>query len=305
MGPLCSGRPTPAHTASFRESPRARSRHPLGVAHVPASSARELLHRQNHAAPAPVLARRQFACIASHKLMPEPFAPTQLRSSLVRSTPAHPFLLCRPAPALSLSRLNCCTRPAPMLLHLPIPSCPCSAHHRAPARVHAPVCLHALHQCQPPPGRSPLRAPSEPAPATARPSHHPARACSWASCSSVPAVRRWPPRQAAPCLHRSGPRTRLPPRLIRPRPACALAPPGAALAPPGPLLGRLLPRAEPLRARSRPGLPARRPLTCARQRPAPTAALPAARVGRRPKPPRRQPLGPPCVWIPSAREREG
>jgi hypothetical protein len=33
MGPLCSGRPTLVHTASFRASPRVRSRHPLGVAH--------------------------------------------------------------------------------------------------------------------------------------------------------------------------------------------------------------------------------------------------------------------------------
>jgi hypothetical protein len=49
MGPLYSGRPTLAHTASFRASPHARSRHPLGVAHVP------LLHRLNHATPAPVL----------------------------------------------------------------------------------------------------------------------------------------------------------------------------------------------------------------------------------------------------------
>jgi hypothetical protein len=82
------------------------------------SSARELLRRRNHAAPAPVLARRQFACVAPHQLMPEPFAPTQLRSSLVRSAPAHPFLLCRPALALSL---------APQLLHSP------GAHAPAPA----------------------------------------------------------------------------------------------------------------------------------------------------------------------------
>jgi hypothetical protein len=113
----CSARHTPASPA--RAHGPALLRPPNTCT---GSSARELLHRRNHAAPAPVLARRQFTCVALHQLMPEPFAPTQLWSSLVRSTPAHPFLLCCPAPALSLSHRNCCTCPAPMLLHLPIPS---------------------------------------------------------------------------------------------------------------------------------------------------------------------------------------
>jgi hypothetical protein len=41
MGPFSFGRPTPAHSASFRASPCARSRHPLGVAHVCSCTARE------------------------------------------------------------------------------------------------------------------------------------------------------------------------------------------------------------------------------------------------------------------------
>jgi hypothetical protein len=96
------------------------------------SSAHELLHRRNHAAPAPVLARRQFACVAPHQLMPEPFASTQLRSSLLRSAPAHPFLLCRPAPALSAPHAavrllgpptpaRCAAHPAPSV-HTPAPT---------------------------------------------------------------------------------------------------------------------------------------------------------------------------------------
>jgi hypothetical protein len=53
MGPLCSGRPTPAHTANSRAPPRARSHHPLGAAHVP------LLHRPRTA---PVLRLPARAC---------------------------------------------------------------------------------------------------------------------------------------------------------------------------------------------------------------------------------------------------
>jgi hypothetical protein len=45
MGPFCSGHPTPAHTASFRASLRARSRHPLGVTHVRSCTVREPLQR--------------------------------------------------------------------------------------------------------------------------------------------------------------------------------------------------------------------------------------------------------------------
>jgi hypothetical protein len=51
MGPFCSGRPTSAYTASFRASLRARSRHPLGVAHVRSCTVREPLQRLLACAP--------------------------------------------------------------------------------------------------------------------------------------------------------------------------------------------------------------------------------------------------------------
>jgi hypothetical protein len=128
MGPLCSGRPTPAHTASFRESPRARSRHPLGVAHVPTAPA-----------PAPAL---QHASSCTAKTMPlqlpylldaSSLASRRINSCRSRSRQLscgrHSCALlprihssCAAQLLLSLSRRNCCTRPAPMLLHLPIPS---------------------------------------------------------------------------------------------------------------------------------------------------------------------------------------
>jgi hypothetical protein len=75
---------------SISTSARASSRHHLprprsGAAHVPA-------------VPAPVLARRQFICVAPHQLMPEPFA----RSALAfASTP--PLLAPTPAPTRATS----------------------------------------------------------------------------------------------------------------------------------------------------------------------------------------------------------
>jgi hypothetical protein len=97
----CTHRQLPRVTARMLAPPARRRSHSCRSSTCTGSSARGLLHRRNHAAPAPVLARRQFTCVAPHQLMPEPFAPTHLRSSPVRSTPAHPFLLCRPAPALA------------------------------------------------------------------------------------------------------------------------------------------------------------------------------------------------------------
>jgi hypothetical protein len=99
----CTHRQLSRVTACTLASPARRRSHSCRSSTCTGSSARELLHCRNHAAPTPVLARRQFTCIAPHQLMPEPFAPTQLRSSLVRSTSAHSFLLCRPAPARASS----------------------------------------------------------------------------------------------------------------------------------------------------------------------------------------------------------
>jgi hypothetical protein len=95
-GPLCSGRPTLAHTASFRASPRARSRHLLGVAHVP------LLHRPRTT---PILRLPTRAC----RLEPPALCSTRARACCgrrFRSGAAHP---CTPRPYT----------PAPRARHLP------------------------------------------------------------------------------------------------------------------------------------------------------------------------------------------
>jgi hypothetical protein len=62
MGPLCSGRPTLAHIVSFRASPRARSRDPLGVTHVRSYTVREPLQRRLARVP---LTRQRYASRAS------------------------------------------------------------------------------------------------------------------------------------------------------------------------------------------------------------------------------------------------
>jgi hypothetical protein len=157
MGPFCSGRPTPAHTASFRASLRARSRDPLGAAHVPA-------------APAPVLARRQFICIAPHQLTPEPFA----RSALAfASTP--PLLAPTPVPARATSEptrcFHCAAFQLPLLrsahARLRSPGLPSHPSQRAL------VPRFARHQCSPcacatgphhPSRSAPPHAPQPPAP---------------------------------------------------------------------------------------------------------------------------------------------
>jgi hypothetical protein len=257
------------------------------------SSAHELLHRRNHAAPAPVLARRQFACVAPHQLMPEPFAPTQLRSSLVRSAPAHPFLLCRPAPALSL---------APQLLHsagahAPAPANSERQNRAAPPRqrpqphatsavprsprVRTQRCSFPL--CRGPrlrsplPGRTPLGpdhalpfscALAAPASPTSRVRLAPGPSCRPGLAPAMrarqhPAWARQPPRLrlAAAAAHRPSRRCELQP------PACSLAsaPPSAA----PPLRPRVAPMPGP---RSRPAR-APAPAPAAERRPTRAAPL--------------------------------
>jgi hypothetical protein len=196
--------------------------------------------------------------------MPEPFAPTQLRSSLVRSAPAHPFLLCRPAPALSAPHaavrllgpptpVRCAAHPAP------------SAHAPAPTSAPAPPSTYTRHHL---PRASPLLTPiararlSRPALAPARrrlglllaraaasgscsrapPLHHrtklrqPARPSAsrrlrlpeppLASGSRAPLSRAAPP-AARPCTRRAcarEPRARAAPCAARLDPPCSLGP---------------------------------------------------------------------------------
>jgi hypothetical protein len=118
MGPLCSGRPTPAHTTSFRALPRARSRHLLGVTHVP------LLPRSRTA---PVLRLPTHAC----RLEPPALCSTRARACCGRRfrsgaarpctpcpyTPHRARVVCRPCSAgpkprqLSCGRHSCALLP--------------------------------------------------------------------------------------------------------------------------------------------------------------------------------------------------
>jgi hypothetical protein len=215
-------RSTPVHTTHFRTPSLARLRHPLGVAHIPA-------------APAPVLARCQFACVAPHQLMPEPFAPTQLRSLLVRSAPAHPFLLCRPASALSL---------VPQLLHSPGVHAPAPANserqNRTAASVHSPprqsLAAHAPALARPATSRSPHSCPAPPMRSSLL--SRPTKPLASARCRTAGRpCRRSPQRPHAAALP--------PARLGRspgPHSACAPAPLRPPLGPSPPVARAPLPR---------------------------------------------------------------
>jgi hypothetical protein len=87
MGSLCSGCPTFAHTASFRASPRARSRHPLGVAQVRSSTAREPLQRRLAHVP---LTRQHHASRASSVHTRASRAPPAVRMLLLLRPGHHP-----------------------------------------------------------------------------------------------------------------------------------------------------------------------------------------------------------------------
>jgi hypothetical protein len=139
-------RSTPVHTANFRTPSRARSRHPLDVAHV-------------SAAPAPVLVRCQFACVAPHQLMLEPFAPTQLRSSCALLPRTHSS--CAAQLLLSLLRTPPCAcsgrlLPRAALRIQPLPRTRLLQHllPRRPAPTHGAI-SHAPVLCSP---QSPARA---------------------------------------------------------------------------------------------------------------------------------------------------
>jgi hypothetical protein len=122
MGPLCSGRPTLAHTASFHASPRARLRHPLGVAHEPL---------QSYACP---LTCACSCCCYSTR------APRPLRSSTARE----PLLFRRRARLLPHPRAW--PLRAPLLTpgcSPPPGSCTCCARTRPARRLLAPPCVRA------------------------------------------------------------------------------------------------------------------------------------------------------------------
>ncbi|PVH38808.1 hypothetical protein PAHAL_5G358300 [Panicum hallii] len=145
--------------ASARHYAHARATRSASLTFLPLQH----LHRRNHAALAPVLARRQFACVAPHQLTPESFAPTQLRSSLARSAPARvphiilyrmpplvPFHIRalpaprRRSPSSYRDRLFCLRRPSPAPVHA-IHYC---AEPLSSACLHSPRALrsHAFSQ---------------------------------------------------------------------------------------------------------------------------------------------------------------
>jgi hypothetical protein len=196
MGPLCSGPSTPAHTANSRAPPRARSRHSLGAAHVPA-------------APAPASAlQHASSCTAGFRtrstFMLAPLWPSQrrLRRSAPRPsvhTPTQPRTPARASGARLLS------------LHA-LQSSAC-----APRSAHRPTCLCAVAtwaSLHPSPTPVLRRAPAPtwrraPAPARAHLGRvdHPRRQA--AAAPTPAAAPRAPARPRAACA-RVGPLTRAP-----------------------------------------------------------------------------------------------
>jgi hypothetical protein len=181
MGPLCSGHPTPAHTANFCASPRARSRDPLGAAHIPAAPAPpanrssahsparhrcELLHCQPCGSRVCITpARRQLAGHARvcSWIAPAPCVSTHAAVVRLRLWPLAPTHRSRAACAKP-SRSQCPFAPAPAIAACSPPRLPRTCTPSAPA-AHTPPLrpLHALarlgHRQPAPlalPGRTPL-----------------------------------------------------------------------------------------------------------------------------------------------------
>jgi hypothetical protein len=125
MGPLCSGRPTFAHIASFRASPRARSRHPFGVAHIPAAPA-----------PAPAL---QHASSCTAEIMPLQHSYLLDASSLA----SRRISSCRSRSCqLSCGRHSCALLPR---IHSSCAAQLLLAPRLLPSRAPTPACRHPTH----------------------------------------------------------------------------------------------------------------------------------------------------------------
>jgi hypothetical protein len=109
MGPLCSGRPTPAHTANSRAPPHACSRHPLSAAHVP------LLH-------CPRTASVPTRCVLLHlraHITSLHFCPRRSRAAALPHVPGPRRLLLLRVGATPLTR----PRYLRVLPQLPRPAC--------------------------------------------------------------------------------------------------------------------------------------------------------------------------------------
>jgi hypothetical protein len=190
MGPLCSGRPALAHIAIFRTSPRARSRHPLGVTQVRSYTAREPLQRrlarvpftrQRHASRASSVHIRACALLFAHTSGRAHAAPAPAEP-LTRAPPT-----ASPAPSTFASRpaYSCASagaKPAPAPTLQRAPSAPLaltravaptlSASSRARPGPHRtcslqPVPLAPSHACHAPHATLLLRARAELPPALA------------------------------------------------------------------------------------------------------------------------------------------
>jgi hypothetical protein len=243
MGPLCSGRPTLAHIVSFRTSPRARSRDPLGVTHVRSCTVREPLQRrlarvpltrQRYASRASrvhtracafLLAPRLFQCSAcsraAHLRSPRALAPRRSAArNLARTLAPRATLVA----SHNTRSLRFCARHASAL-----PACICFAPGPATACFRAPrVCLRAAKSIS-----------ARPAPAAPRLLPY----CRPPSCALKP--RATPGRaRPAPRLHARTSAVAARPRLGRALPRAQLLPspaqtPGACARP---AWSRLLPR---------------------------------------------------------------
>jgi hypothetical protein len=220
-------RSTPVNTANFRTPSRARSRHPLGVAHVPAAPAPAptLLHTSSCTAetmPLQLLYSLDANSLASRRISSCRSRSRQLscgRRSCALLPRTHSS--CAAQLLLSLSRHNCCTRLAPMLLHLPIPSARTEPLPRASVRSHTPP---APSPARPASARNAARSRSAVARAFARPCRAAHRSAQTTRCRS-PArspPRRLPHRASASLLGRAA--------ALAWRPPCAPAstPPGPA-----------------------------------------------------------------------------
>jgi hypothetical protein len=165
MEPLCSGRPTLAHTTSFRASPRARSRHPLGVTHVCSCIAHEPLQHPLACAPplrAPALPTVPPTSLRHTRTSPACWARVRLFRCRAVSTSCAPVRLHSPARTRSLPS----RAPTPSLPSLRPAHCGCRSplFGAQPLPPAAPTwcCSLARHPSQ---RRPPLGSSRPPAPA--------------------------------------------------------------------------------------------------------------------------------------------
>jgi hypothetical protein len=243
-------RPTPAHTVILRAPSHARSRHPLGVAHIRSCTASRAVHEfASHPHAASLLGTRASAPGPSrvHFLRDMCLhSPARTRSLPCTSTPpAHaPRFCCRACPSrITCSRLHLvCSRAARQRL-----AClRCAAPTAAAAHL-----LSGPSHCRQPPDRAlPAAQRSLRLPAHAREAAAPAPASAATAPSRPPCTRaRHSPGAAAPC---------------------ACTPPSAG--PPAPAVHRPTQHLAPRRLACLGAAPPVRPRCCLTRLPAPPGA---------------------------------